>query len=173
MNHRELAAPGFAHVIEREARDTLACLPGYDLNRLGRVRVDHALTPDVQVLAVLAENDEIDVIETRFDPRIIARRPDIDEELQFLAQRDSHARIHAVSNRHRVRVAERRLSRPFQGKTALGDRTKYARGQRCALIPAGLHAGTDNIPRDVDTVRINDLARGLGDFRTDAIARDQ
>ena len=79
-------------VLEREPRDARRGVLGDDLQALDDAGHDLVLEAGVQVLGVLADDDEIDALEARRHARQVPHRPQVGVEIQRLAQADVHAR---------------------------------------------------------------------------------
>ena len=64
MDQRDLLAPVAARVLERVRDDALGAEPRDDRDRLGggAARIDVVLDAGVDVLGVLADDDEVDVV---------------------------------------------------------------------------------------------------------------
>jgi hypothetical protein len=90
VDRRDLATGVLHRVLEGVARDPLAGGARDDLDALGGVRADAMLDPGVQVLGVLADDDEIDVLVARLDALHGQRRADVGVQLERLAQPHVH-----------------------------------------------------------------------------------
>ena len=64
-------------VLEGEPGDPFRGLAGDDLDALGGITADHVLDPGVEVLGVLADDDEIDILVARVEPLHRARRAQV------------------------------------------------------------------------------------------------
>ena len=159
MHGGEFFAPDALHVIKGETRHPLARTARDDLHRLGGVGVYHAFAADIQIFAVFAKDHDVDIFKARLDTRIITRRPHVDEELEFLAQRNRYTRINLLANLHRIGVAKRRLRRPFDRNLVAGDGFKYRGRQRMTTFVTGTHTGLDHFPAQINTGRRDDVTR--------------
>ncbi|MPN24329.1 hypothetical protein SDC9_171726 [bioreactor metagenome] len=86
MHRRHFFAPEVRGILEGPPQNPLTPGPGENLNALGRVRPHHVLDPGVEVLHVLPHDDHIDPLVPGRDTGNALHRPQIDIELQLLAQ---------------------------------------------------------------------------------------
>ena len=86
----------------------LSTMPGHDL----------VLEPGVEVLGVLADDDQVDVLEAARDAGEVLDRPQVRVEVERLAQPDVHAR---------EPFADRRRHRPLQRDLVPLDRVEQLR----------------------------------------------
>ena len=91
MHRGDLAAPVADRVLERVARDALAGGAGDDLDALRRVGPDAVLDPRVEVLGVLANDDQVDVLVSGLDALHAPGGTHIGVELERKPQTDIHA----------------------------------------------------------------------------------
>ena len=84
--------PKRARVLEGEPRDARRGLLGDDLEALDDARHDLVLEPGVEVLGVLADDDEVDALEPALDAGQVLHRPQVGVEIERLAQPDVDAR---------------------------------------------------------------------------------
>jgi hypothetical protein len=151
-------------VVEGEPGDPLGGGAGDDLDALRGIGPDHVLDPGVEVLGVLADDDEVDVLVARLQPPDAARRPEIGVQPERLAEGHVDA-PEALADRGRDRALERHSVTPDrledvlrQGRPVLGD--------------AGL-AGLDLLPLELHTGGVEDAPGCLRQLRSDAVAGDQ
>ena len=181
---RDAAAPVGARVLEREADDPLRALGAERLDRDARARgdllrlpgveeLDHRfgvggprleLDPRVQVLGVLADDDQVDGVVARADAlvRLAGSHARIQPEL--VAERDV--------DRAEAR-ADRRRDRPLDCNTIPLDRVQRRRRKRGS---GGLHhvdAGLLDVPGERDAGRLQHPAGRLGELGARAVAGDQ
>ena len=78
-------------VLEGEAGDPLRRGAGDDLDALGGVAADHVLDAGVEVLGVLADDDEVDVLVAGLEALHRAGGPEVGVEVERLAERDVDA----------------------------------------------------------------------------------
>ena len=181
---RHATAAVGARVVEREADDPLGALrrerldrdPGRvpDLLRLpvvqeldhraGVVRPGRELDPGVQVLGVLADDDEVDGVVPRPHTAVRLAGADARVQAELVAQRDV--------DRPEAR-ADRGGDRPLQGDAVPLDRFERRRRQRRPLRLHHVDAGFPDVPREVDAGRLEHTARRLGELRPGAVAGDQ
>ena len=123
------------------------------------------LDPDVEILGVLAHDDEVDVVEARAHACVALARPDLRVHVELLAQRHVHG---AEAASHRCR------DRPFQRDARVPDRVEDVRRQRIAAVAVhDVGAGLANVPVEVDPGRFEDAACRLGQLGPRAVARNQ
>ena len=95
-------------VLEGELRDARRRLLGDDLQALDDARDDLVLEPGVEVLGVLADDDQVDAGEAARHARQVADRPQVRVEIERLAQADVDAG-EAFADRRRHRPLQRDL----------------------------------------------------------------
>ncbi len=137
-------------VVEREARDPLRGGPGDDLDALGGITADHVLDAGVEVLGVLADDDEIDVlvagvealhgargsqvgvqVERLAEGHVDAAEPGTDGGRDRALERDLVAlhRLEDVSPAGACRAPRSRLRRPRPAPTRSRSRSHRGRGR--------------------------------------------
>ena len=151
-------------VLEGEAGDPLRRGPGDDLDALGGVGADHVLDPGVEVLGVLADDDEVDVLVARVEALDRARRAQVRVEAERLAERDVDA-PEARPDRRRDRALERDL--------VAADRFEDVVRQRRAVLGDHRLAGLDDLPLELDPGRVEDASSRFRQLRPDAVARNE
>ena len=138
--HRgDLAAAVRARVLEGEAHDALAALARDDLDALGGVVADHVLDAGVEVLGVLAHDDEVDVVEAAAHALHRLGRAQAGVQVELLAQRH----VDAAEAR-----ADRRRDRPLDRHLVAADRLEHVLGQRRAVLLHHVEAGVVHLPDD-------------------------
>ena len=157
-------APVPARVLERESSDSRRRLLGDDLQALDDAGNDLVFQPGVEILGVLADDDEVDVAETRRHARQVPHGAKIRVEVEPLPKTDVHAR-EAFPHRSRDRTLERDRVAP--------DRLEKLRRKRRAALLDGNDAGVLTFPFDRDLGSGEDPNDCISDFRTDAIAWDE
>ena len=153
-----------AGVVEGEARDPGRGLLGDDLQALDDARHDLVLEAGVEILGVLADDDQIDVLEAARHAGEVAHRAQVGVEVERLAQPDVDAG-EALADRRRHRPLQRHLVRP--------DRVEQRHRQRLSVLLEGDDAGVLPVPVDVETGGREDTDDGGGDLGTDAVAGNQ
>ena len=139
---RDALAAVVARVLEREADDPLRALAADRLDRdagagarsasaaarsarrsrcSASARAGLVLDPGVEVLGVLADDDEVDVVVAGAHARVRLARPQAGVEPELVAQRDVD-RAEAGADRRRDRALERDLVRLDRGERLLGQR---------------------------------------------------
>ena len=98
-------------VVEGEPGDPLRRGAGDDLDALRGVGADHVLDAGVEVLGVLADDDEVDVLVARLEALDRPRRAEVGVQPERLAERDVDA-PEALADRRRDRALERDLVAP-------------------------------------------------------------
>ena len=91
VDGRDLAPAVRHRVLEGVAGDPLGRRAGDDLDALGGIGADHVLDAGVQVLGVLADDDQVDVVVARFDADHRLRRPEVRVQAERLAEPDVDA----------------------------------------------------------------------------------
>ena len=86
VDGRDLVAAVGDGVLEREAGDPLGGGAGDDLDALRGIRADHVLDAGVEVLGVLADDDEVDVLVARLEALDRSRRAQVGVQVERLAQ---------------------------------------------------------------------------------------
>ena len=133
---------------------------------LGVGRALLVLDPGVEVLGVLADDDQVDVVEAGAHALVRLARPHLRVHVELLAQADVDGAEAA---------ADRGRDRPLQRGAVLADRVeRVARRQRVAAVL--LHhvgAGVLDVPVELDAGRLEDAAGRLGQLGARAVAGDQ
>ena len=160
----DLAAAVLHRVLERVARDPLRRGARDDLDALRRVRPDPVLDPGVQVLGVLAHDDQVDVVVAGLDALHRPRRTDVGVQLERLAQPDVDG---AEAG------ADRGRDRSLDGHAVASDRLDDPVRQRRPLAGDRRLAGLLDVPFEADAGRLEHVLGGLGQLRTDPVAGDQ
>ena len=130
-------------VFEREPRDPRRCPLGDDLQALDHARHDFVLEPRVEVLGVLADDDEIDILEARPDMRQVGDRTQVCVQIQRLPQADVHAR---------KPFADRRRHGPFERDSVAPDGLEQVRpaaacrASRARATPASWRSHVTSTP---------------------------
>ena len=164
VHGRDLVPAVGDRVLEGEAGDPLRRRAGDDLDALGGVVADHVLDAGVQVLGVLADDDQVDVLVARVEALHRAGRAEVGVQVERLAERDVDA-AEAAADRGRDRALERDLVAP--------DRLEDVVRERRPVLRDGRLAGLDRLPFEADAGRIEDAGGRLRQLRTDAVAGDQ
>ena len=138
-----------------------------DLERHRHVAGVVVLDARVEVLDVLADDDEVDALAVvaRGHARDLARRADVGVGLEQLAERDVGALL---------AESDGRLERALEGDPgALDGITGLARHAARVAELEHLGAGCGHLPVDGDAGCLDDAASRLGDLGADAIAGDE
>ena len=151
-------------VFEGEAGDPLGGGPGDDLDALGGVGPDHVLDARVEILGVLAHDDEVDVLVARVEADHRPSGPEVGVQVERLAERDVDAPEAA---------ADRGRDRPLERDPVAPDRLEDVLRERCPVLGDRRLARLDGLPLEVDAGRVEDARRRLRQLRTDAVAGDQ
>ena len=146
-----------------------ASLPPFDLiqsiSSCGLFRALLVLDPRVEVLRVLADDDQVDVLEARAHAGIRLARADLPVEVEALAQRDVDGAEAA---------ADRGRDRPFERDAGLADRVEDVVRQRvAAVLVHHVGAGLAHVPVELDAGRLEHAPRRLGQLGPGAVAGDQ
>ena len=115
----------------------------------------------VQILRVLANDDEIDVFEARAYVWEVGDRTQVRVQIQRLSQPDIHAR---------EAFADRCRHRPLQSDSIASDRREQCLRQRRAMLFDCDNACVMALPFHVDAGRFDDADNGIGDFGSDPVA---
>ena len=182
MHGRHLAPAVRARVIEGELDDATRSLDGDGLERDARVAVREpravaldpldqllglrgallVLDPRVEVLGVLAHDDEVDVLKARAHSGVGLARPHLPEQVERFAE--AHV-DRAEADPYRSR------DRPLERDPVAPDRLERLLRQRVAAKT--LHdrlAGALDIPVERDSGGLEHAARRLGQFRPGSVA---
>ena len=131
---------------------------------LGLRRSGLVLDAGVEILGVLAHDDEVDVVVARAHAVVGLARPEARVEPELVAQRDVH-RPEAGPDRGRDRA--------FESDPVLLHGVERLSGER---RPGGLHhlhAGPADIPVEPDAGRLEDAAGGFRELGPRTIAGNQ
>ncbi len=153
--------------LEREPHDLLAALARDQLQALRHPGRLHVLDPRVQVLDVLAHDDQVDAAPGvgRDDARQLPSRPDVPVGLEQLPQRHVGALL---------AVADRRLERALEDDPGARDRLDRLVGNaRRQALQEDARARLALLPLDRSPGRLDDQAGGVDDLGADAVARDE
>ena len=140
-------------VLERELRDARRRPLRDDLQALDDARHDFVLEPGVEVLGVLADDDQVDALEPRRHARQVPDRPQVRVEIERLAQADVDAG---------EPFADRRRDRPLQRDLVAADRVEQL--DAAARVPVRSNASTPAscaLPVDRDAGGREDAERPL------------
>ncbi len=151
-------------VAERKLGDPGRRPLGDDFQALDNARHDLVLEARVEVLGVLAHDDEIDPLAPGRHAGQVPHRPQVRVQIERLAQPDVDAR-EALPDRRADRALERDLVAP--------DGCKELGRQRLARTLEGGDACQLPFPGNRDTGRVDDAQDRLGHLRSDAVAGDQ
>ena len=185
MHGRDLAAAVPAGVVERELDDAPRPRDGDRLDRdagvivpqLAAVRLDPVdqltglglallvLDARVEVFRVLADDDQVDVVEAGADALVSLAGAHLPVEIEGLAQADVDRAETA---------ADRRGDRALDGDAGAADR--FQRPLRARVAAELNHAGGARllqVPVELDAGRLETPAGGLGQLGAGAVARDQ
>ena len=181
----DLAAAVAARVVERELEDAARARHGNRLDRdtgvvvaeLPAVRLDPldqlgglrrallVLDPGVEVLGVLAHDDQVDVVEAAAHAGVALAR--------------AHLRVHVelLAERHVDRAkaaADGRRDRPLQRDPGLADRVEDVGRQRvAAVLLHHVRAGLAHVPLELDAGRLENAPRRLCQLGPRAVAGDE
>ena len=123
------------------------------------------LDAGVEVLGVLADDDQVDVLEARAHAGVALARAHLRVHVELLAERDVH-RAEAA--------ADRRRDRALQRDARLADRVEHLGRQRVAAV-AVHHVGARlaDVPVELDAGRLEGAPRRLGQLRAGAVTGDE
>ncbi len=125
---------------------------------------DAMLDARVQVLGVLADDDQVDVLVARLDALHRPRGAQIGVQVERLAE--GHVdRAKALADGSR--------DRPLEGDLRGSDRFEHVLGQRRAVFRDLRLAGVDTDPFEGQSGCLENGDRGVGQLGADAIAGDQ
>ena len=119
------------------SRDLRRRLLGDDLQALDDAGHDDVLEAGVEVLGVLADDDEVDACEARRHRRQVPDRPQVGVEIERLAQADVDAG---------EALADRRRDRALQRDLVPADRIEQRLRQRRAVFLDAPRAGRERLP---------------------------
>ncbi len=160
-------ASGLIDLIEMPelAGDLLRLQRVQGLDDLGRgVGARLVLDARVEVLRVLADDDEVDVLVARADARVRLARAQARVQLELVPERDVD-RAEAG--------ADRRRDRPLQRDAVLLHRGERLLGERRSRLLHHVDAGLADVPLEVDAGRLEDAARRLGELRPGPVAGNE
>ena len=119
------------------------------------------LDPGVEVLGVLADDDEVDALVARAHARVRLAGPDARVEAELVAQRDVHG-AEPGADRRRDRALER-------DAVALDRLERLLRERRPGLLHH-VDARLLDVPLERDAGRLEDAARRLGELGAGSVA---
>ncbi len=123
------------------------------------------LDPGVEVLGVLADDDQVDVVEPAAHAGVALAGADLAVKVELLAERDVD-RAEAA--------ADRRCDRPLQRCAGLTDRVEHFGRQRiAAVLLHHIGAGLADVPLELDAGRLENAPRRFGELRPGAVAGDE
>jgi hypothetical protein len=184
VHRRDLAAALAAGVLEGEADDPLGAGDRERLDRDARVGLDPGsgelldpadqvtavlralleLDARVQVLGVLADDDQVDVVVARAHAGVRLARPDLGVQVERLAQRDV--------DRAKPRP-HRRGHGALDGHLRAPDRVQHRVGERRAALGHHVRAGVLDLPVELHAGGLQHPSRRLGDLGSGPVAGDQ
>ena len=132
------------------------------MHRVGGALLE--LEPRVDVLGVLADDDEVEVVAQVASALVSLDWPHQRVQVEGLAQSNIDA-AEAASHRGRDRTFERDL--------VLADRLQNVVGQGCAVLGDGSFARLVDVPLELDSRSLENPYCGFADLGADAVARDQ
>jgi hypothetical protein len=122
------------------------------------------LDPRVEILGVLAHDDEVGFREAGAHTRVGVAGPNAGVEVELLAERDVD---------RAVAGADRGGRGPLDGDAALADRVERAVGERVALRLVHVDPGVLEVPLELDSGGLEDALGGLRELRSRAVAGDE
>ncbi len=137
---------------------------GNDLQTLDDAWNDLVLQARVQVLGVLADDHQVHAVVPGLHRRNVPDRPQVDEQVERLAQPDVDAGESA---------ADRRRHRSLQGDLVTADRIEQLRRQRVAVLLEREHAGQVRFPLGLETGAVENPDNGRRDLGADAVAGNE
>src|SRR5262249_24545124 len=146
---------------EGEPRDSRRRALRDDLQAFDDAWHDLVLQAGIQIFRVLADDDQVDVLEAGLHAGKVLDRPQVRIQIQRLPEPDVDA-AEPFRDRRRHRSLQRHLV-PF-------DRIEQRGWQRVADLLEGDDAGVVALPGDVNAGVREDVADRLGDFGSDAVA---
>jgi len=153
-----------AGVRERELRDSRGGGCRDDLQALDDAWDDDVLESGVQILGVLAHDDEIDAGESRGDAGQVGDRPDIGKEVELLAQRDVDAR---------KALADRSGARSLEGDRVTRDRVEQIARQRLSGLVERRDSGVLAVPGDAGAGGVEDRDHRGSHFGPDPVTGNE
>ena len=164
MHGRDLFAAVFAGIVKGKAADPFARRAGDELDAVGHLVIDHILDALVEILGVLAHNDEVDIVKAGGYARQRMHRAQVGVGGKALAQLHIDAAEALADGGSRGA-----LERPAAGL----DGVQRAGGDQLAALGGIFGTGGIFLPLDAGVQRGGDGAHTLGDFTADAVARNQ
>ena len=157
VHGRDLAPAVGDRVLEREAGDPLRGLAGDDLDALRGIAADDVLDARVEVLGVLADDDEVDVVEAADDALHRAGRAQVRVQAERLAERHVDA-AEALPHRRRDRALDGDLVAPDRLEDVLPGAA--CRGPRSSASPASTTSHSNSMPVASRTRRVASASSG-------------
>ena len=151
-------------VLEGELRNPRGRLLRDDLDALDDPGNDLMFEPGVEILGVLADDDQVHVGEAALHARKILHRPEIGVEVERLAQADVDAG-EAFRDRGRDRA--------LQCNLVAADRVEQRHRERLVEALERGDAGVVPLPLDIDRGRLEDADHSRRHLRADAVAGDE
>src|SRR5581483_9412384 len=151
--------------IERVARDPLRRARRDHLDALDDARRDLVLDAGVEVLRVLADDDEIDACERRAHAGERADRAHVRVEVERLPERDVDAPVPDASDLG--------LERPLEPQARAADRGDERVRDRAPAFVEGDLARVLDVPGDPRAGRFHHVHGGLDHLGADPVARDE
>ena len=164
MHGRDLFAAVFAGIVKGKAADFFTRRAGDELDAVGHLIVDHILDALVQILGVLAHDDEVNIVKAGGHARQRVHRAQVCVGGKALAQLHIDAAEALADGGSRGA-----LERPAAGL----DGVQRAGGDQLAALGGIFGTGGIFLPLDAGVQRCGDGAHTLGDFTADAVARNQ
>ncbi len=164
VNGGDSLAPVSPRVGERKLHDPRRCALGDDLQALDHARHHLMLEACIEILGVLAHDDQVDPGIPRVDPGQVPHRAEVGVEVERLAQPDVDAR-----EPFRDRGGHRALQRDLVAADGVDELDR----QRGAPALEREHAGEMALPCDRDAGRVEDAEHRIGHLGADAVARNQ
>ena len=134
------------------------------ITRFGGLALGLVLDPGVEVLGVLADDDEIDVLVARADARVRLARPE-------QAYSSSSWRSATLTERKPVPIGV--VIGPFSATPLAFTDASVVLGERCAGLLHDVDARLADVPVEVDARRLEDAAGRLGELRPGPVAGDE
>ena len=160
----DLFAAVFPGVVKGKAADLLAGRAGDELDAVGDVVGEHVLDALIQVLGILAHDDEVNVLKTGRYARQRVHRAQVGVGGKALAQ----LHIDAAEA-----LADGRSRRAFQCPAARLDGVQRAGGDQLAAGFGVLGTGLTLLPFNAGVQCGRDSTHAFGDLAANAIAWDQ
>ena len=123
------------------------------------------LDSGVEVFGVLADDDQVDVVEARAHAGVALARPHLRVHVELLAERDVDGAEAA---------ADRRRDRAFQRGAGLADGVQHCGRKRVSAETVHhVGAGFLHVPLELDAGRLEDTARRLRELGAGSVARNE